>query len=93
MGVPVGVVDDDGVRGRQVQAETSGAGGQQHHEALELGAVEPLDRRGAHVGPRVAVEPFVLVAWPISVHTALKKVLQRAGRAKGKGGMAARRRR
>ena len=85
MWVPVGVVNDHGVRRSQVQSETPGAGGEQHDEALELGSVKPLYSRRAHVGPRVAVKSFVLVARPVAVHAALQKVLQkRAKRKRGR---------
>lgn len=85
MRVPVGVVYYHGICRCQIQAETTRAGRQQHDEALELGAVEPLHRRRPHVCPRVAVKPLVLVARSVTVQTALKKVLTKA-RPKGKGG-------
>lgn len=55
VGVPVGVVDDDRVRGCEIQTEAAGPCGQQHDEALKLRSVEPFHGRSSHVRARVPI--------------------------------------
>jgi len=40
MGIPVGVIDNDGVSGLQVEPETSGSRTQQEEEHVRVGRVE-----------------------------------------------------
>ena len=40
VGIPIGVIDNDGIGSGQVDTQTTSAGGQQEHELLSAGGVE-----------------------------------------------------
>ena len=66
MGIPVTVVDDDGVSSGEVDAQAAGAGGQQEDEDIWVG-VEGLDAVLARLLAVAAINPARLVALPIQV--------------------------
>ena len=59
--VPVGVVDDDGVGGGQIDAETAGASTQQEDEAVRVGLTEAVNRFLAQVATDTPVDTLVRI--------------------------------
>jgi hypothetical protein len=70
--IPVRVVDDHGVRRGQVDAEPAGPCGQQEHELLSAGRVEPVDGILAALARDRAVDALKPVAQ--EVHHVLEDV-------------------
>lgn len=60
--VPVGVEDDAGVGGGEVDAQASGAGAQQEDEAVRVWLAEAVDGRLAQVPPHSTVDALVQVS-------------------------------
>jgi hypothetical protein len=63
MGVPVGVEDDDGVSGLQVEAQATGAGAEDEEEVVRRRVIEHLQQVATVLRLGHAVQTQVLVAW------------------------------
>lgn len=61
LGVPVAVVNDDGVGGRQVDPETAGFRAQKEHEPVRIGLAKPIYSRLSQVASDPSIQSLVRI--------------------------------
>lgn len=59
LGIPVGIVDDDGVGSRQIYAQTTCSRAQQEYEPVRIGFAESVDGLLPQTASDSAVDPLV----------------------------------